>query len=93
LEEKVAAPVSLVSTIEELVGRKCSGSGLQKREYTLTTWHLVSVKVRTKFTDKRRSLGRYSFFTYSVHGVFFIPFRLQSVLGHSANCVNRGNVA
>jgi hypothetical protein len=28
-------PLSLVSTIEELLGRKCSGSGLESREYGL----------------------------------------------------------
>jgi hypothetical protein len=43
-------PLSLVSTIEELLGRKSSGSGLENREYgrrdsvTLTTWHPLSAK-------------------------------------------------
>jgi hypothetical protein len=38
-------PLSLVSAIEELLGRKSIGSGLENREYgrrgsvTLTTWH------------------------------------------------------
>jgi hypothetical protein len=39
-------PLSLVRTIEELLGRKSSGSGLESQEYgrrgsvTPTTWHL-----------------------------------------------------
>jgi hypothetical protein len=42
-------PLSLVSTTEELLGRKSSGSGLEIREYgrrdvTLTTWHPLSAK-------------------------------------------------
>jgi hypothetical protein len=41
-------PLSLVSTIEELLGKKSSGSGLESQEYgrrgsvTLTTWQLLS---------------------------------------------------
>jgi hypothetical protein len=58
-------PLSLVSTTEELLDRKSSGSCLENREYgrrdvTLTTWHPLSAEVGSNFTDKQRSHGRYS---------------------------------
>jgi hypothetical protein len=58
-------PLSLVSTIEELLGRKSSGSCLENREYGLGIRHADHVapsipKVGTNFADKLRSLGLYS---------------------------------
>jgi hypothetical protein len=50
-------PLSLVSKIEELLGRKSSGSGLENKKYScrdvmLTTWRLLSEKFGTNFAGK-----------------------------------------
>jgi hypothetical protein len=58
-------PLSLVSTTEELLEMKSSGSGLGNRDYGRGIRHVDHVApsiatVDTNFVDKRRSLGRYS---------------------------------
>jgi hypothetical protein len=55
-------PLSFLSTIEELLGRKSSGSSLENLNYgrrgstALTTWHPLFANVGTKFADMRRLL-------------------------------------
>jgi hypothetical protein len=78
-------PISLVSTTEELLGRKSSGSSLENREYghrrsaELSMRHPPSVKVGINFEDKRRSLEQYTLFGDSVHGVFSLGNKIEGV--------------
>jgi hypothetical protein len=72
-------PLSLVSTTEELLGRKSSGSGLEIRDYgrkgsiTLTTDTPLSTKIGTNFADKRRTLGPHSSFGFLAEIRVFSP--------------------
>jgi hypothetical protein len=72
-------PLSLVSTIEELLRRKISGSGIENRETTVGICHAkmlhpLSAKVGINFDEKRRSLGWYNSLGDLGHGVQFLVF-------------------
>jgi hypothetical protein len=67
-------PLSLVSTTEELLGRKCSGFGLESREYvhrdsSLWPRGTYPQKFGTNFADERWFFGRYSSLADWGHGV------------------------
>jgi hypothetical protein len=71
-------PLSLVSTIKKLLGRKICGSSLDIREYVRRdpsrlprgTLSIRKIKLDTNFADKRRSLGGCSSLKDSGHGVY-----------------------
>jgi hypothetical protein len=73
-------PLSLMSTVEDLLERKISGCGLKTKntvEGDPPRWlrdTSLSTKFGTNFVDKRRPLGRYSSFANSGHGVSYLEF-------------------
>jgi hypothetical protein len=74
-------PLSLVSTIEELLGRKSSGSGLLSRKYgrrdaSIPRDTFYTHKVVTNFAGKRLSLGRYRSIPATTTPATYLRFKI-----------------
>jgi hypothetical protein len=69
-------PLSLVSTTDELLDKKSSGSCLENREYGLGIRHVdhVASFIRKSWQPLRReaAVARYSSLADSDHGAFFV---------------------
>jgi hypothetical protein len=66
-------PLSLMSTIEELLERKSSGSGLETENMAIGLRHADHVAtVGTNFADRRLLLGRYSSFATELIFLVFV---------------------
>jgi hypothetical protein len=80
-------PLNLVSIIEELLGRKSSGSGLENREYghrdpSLTTWYPLSSKLAvTSPTSGGGSIGIVRSRTQATKCVLFELCLYSTLLG------------
>jgi hypothetical protein len=88
-------PLSRVSTIEELLERKSSGSGLENLDYgrrgsvALTTRHLLSAKLAiTSPTGGCRSIGTARFRTQATESVLLFDFIcvVSCVCGRYTHC-------
>jgi hypothetical protein len=80
-------PLSLVSTTEELLGRKSRGSGLENRDYgrrgstALTTRHPLSAKLAlTSPTSGYRSIGKVRSRTEATEFCLFVCLFVYSLI-------------
>jgi hypothetical protein len=76
------SPLSLVSTLEEVLGRKSSGSGLESREDGRRDPSRIP-RVSGNFADKRRLLGQCSSLVDQGHGacrLFLVTYHRQNHL-------------
>jgi hypothetical protein len=78
-------PLSLVSTIEELLEKKSSGSGLENREYGLGIRQADHVAPSTRKSWQAAVSRRYISLADSVHGILSYRYSMYNIYVH--NCV------